>query len=178
MPDDSGVVSALRAQRPRRRAPTSRSAERPPAVPPQLTTPPAPAATPPVSPVAEHQLPVTRDAEPAASPPAASRDTSRLQTVTEASSDASRDADEILHDDVLSLPAPLAASPDDPTVNFAVRVRRPFDELLSRRIGELRAGGVRSSKVELTEMLLAELALATADDLESRLAVFRRHAPR
>ncbi len=177
MPDDSGVVSALRAQRPRRRAPTSRSAERPPAVPPQLTTPPAPAATPPVAPVAEHQLPVTRDAEPAASPPAASRDTSHLQTVTEASSDASRDADEILHD-VSSPPAPLAASPDDPTVNFAVRVRRPFDELLSRRIGELRAGGVRSSKVELTEMLLAELALATAHDLESRLTVFRRHAPR
>lgn len=177
MPDDSGVVSALRAQRPRRQAPTPRSADRPPAIPPQLTTPPASAATPPAAPATEHQPSITRDAEPAASPPAASRDTSRPQTVTEASGDASRDAGQVLHD-VSSPPAPLAASPDDPTVNFAVRVRRPFDELLSRRIGELRAGGVRSSKVELTEMLLAELALASAHDLERRLAVFRRHAPR
>ena len=73
---------------------------------------------------------------------------------------------------------PLAASPDEPTVNFAVRIRRPFDELLSRRIGELRARGVRSSKVELTEMLLAELAPAKPADLERRLAIFRRQAPR
>ena len=73
---------------------------------------------------------------------------------------------------------PLGASPDEPTVNFAVRIRRPFDELLSRRIGELRARGVRSSKVELTEMLLAELAPAKPADLERRLAIFRRQAPR
>jgi hypothetical protein len=72
----------------------------------------------------------------------------------------------------------LAASPDEPTVNFAVRIRRPFDELLSRRIGELRARGVRSSKVELTEMLLAELAAAKPADLERRLAIYRRQAPR
>jgi hypothetical protein len=72
----------------------------------------------------------------------------------------------------------LAASPDEPTVNFAVRIRRPFDELLSIRIGELRARGVRSSKVELTEMLLAELAPAKPADLERRLAIFRRQAPR
>jgi hypothetical protein len=63
-------------------------------------------------------------------------------------------------------------------VNFAVRIRRPFDDLLSRRIGELRAAGVRSSKVELTEMLLAELTLTTATELETRLAAFRRQAPR
>ncbi len=76
------------------------------------------------------------------------------------------------------LPGPLAASPDEPTVNFAVRVRRSFDELLSIRLGELRARGVRSSKVEITEMLLAELATTDVGDIEQRLSIFRRSAPR
>jgi len=150
MPDDSGVVSALRAQRPKRRAPTPR-ANRSPAVAPELTSSPlAPAPAPrsdPTPQAADRSLPE----QPAAT---IGQDAPPPPTVS------------------------LSASADTPTVNFAVRIRRPFDELLSRRIGELRARGVRSSKVELTEMLLAELEPTAPEDLEQRLAAFRRHAPR
>jgi hypothetical protein len=73
---------------------------------------------------------------------------------------------------------PLQVPFDDPPTNWAVRVRRTLDELTSQRLGELRARGVKSSKVELTELLLWELDDSTAHDLEKRLAHFRRNAPR
>jgi secreted protein with Ig-like and vWFA domain len=73
---------------------------------------------------------------------------------------------------------PLLVPLDDPTTNYAVRVRRTLDELLSRRLGQLRVDGVRSSKVELTELLLWELAEVTPEALEERLSRFRRAAPR
>jgi hypothetical protein len=151
MPDDSGVVSALRAQRPKRQAPTPRTRERAPATPPQVLPPAEPA-------------PRAIDTSPPLIRPA------HEQTHPAADKPKERAA--------LAPSVALAASPDEPTVNFAVRIRRSFDELLSRRIGELRARGVRSSKVEITEMLLAELALAKPDALEQRLATFRRRAPR
>jgi hypothetical protein len=149
MPDDSGVISTLRAQRPKRQAPSPRIGDRVPATPPQVAPPAEPVSRPDDAETAPNAPEENAPPEPPSQPPQA-----------------------------LPLSVPLAASPDEPTVNFAVRIRRPFDELLSRRIGELRARGVRSSKVEMTEMLLAELSPAKPGDLEKRLALFRRQAPR
>jgi hypothetical protein len=73
---------------------------------------------------------------------------------------------------------PLQLQPDEPIANFAVRVRRSLDDLVAWRLAELRRHGVRTTKVELTEMLLWELAGSDLDDLKQRLAAFRRHAPR
>ena len=67
--------------------------------------------------------------------------------------------------------------PGDPPVNLAIRVRRPLDEHLVDLLHELRKAGVRSSKVELIEMLLWELPADTAA-VRTRLAEFRRAAPR
>lgn len=73
---------------------------------------------------------------------------------------------------------PLQVPNDDRPTNYAVRVRWTLDDLASRRLGELRARGVKSSKVELTELLLWELDSSSAAELEERLARFRRYAPR
>lgn len=70
---------------------------------------------------------------------------------------------------------PVSAS--DPPVNLAIRVRRPLDEHLVDVLHDLRKAGVRSSKVELVEMLLWELP-ADAAAVRARLADFRRAAPR
>jgi hypothetical protein len=73
---------------------------------------------------------------------------------------------------------PLRLAADEPIVNYAVRVRRSLDDLVAWRLAELRRQGVRTTKVELTELLLWELSAAPAEDLARRLAEFRRHAPR
>jgi hypothetical protein len=69
-------------------------------------------------------------------------------------------------------------SPTDASANLAVRVRRPLDERLADLVYGLRRGGVRSSKVELVEMLLYELPPTATPELRKRLSRFRRHAPR
>lgn len=69
-------------------------------------------------------------------------------------------------------------SPSLPAANLAIRVRRPLDDRLADAIHELRRGGVRTSKVELVEMLLWELDTADLDGLRKRIARFRRAAPR
>jgi hypothetical protein len=74
--------------------------------------------------------------------------------------------------------AALRLDPDEPTANYAVRVRRSLDDLVAWRLAELRRHGARASKVELTEMLLWELADADSDDLAARLERFRGYAPR
>ncbi len=78
-------------------------------------------------------------------------------------------------------PAPASRRPpvsaSDPPVNLAIRVRRPLDEHLVDVLHDLRKAGVRSSKVELVEMLLWELP-ADAAAVRARLADFRRAAPR
>jgi hypothetical protein len=63
-------------------------------------------------------------------------------------------------------------------VNLAIRVRGPLDDRLAELIHALRREGVRTSKVELIEMLLWELPEALTPDLRERLARFRRFAPR
>jgi hypothetical protein len=75
--------------------------------------------------------------------------------------------------------APRAALPADaPAANLAIRVRRPLDEHLADLIHQLRRRGVRTSKVELIEVLLWELPERATPELVERLARFRRAAPR
>jgi hypothetical protein len=75
-------------------------------------------------------------------------------------------------------PAPLRLAPDLPPVNLAIRVRKPLDDRLAEQIHELRRAGVRTSKVELVEMLLWELPEGRPDALRERLRAFRACAPR
>jgi hypothetical protein len=67
--------------------------------------------------------------------------------------------------------------PSDPPVNLAIRVRQPLDEHLVDLLHDLRKSGVRSSKVELIEMLLWELP-SDIEVVRTRLGAFRRAAPR
>ena len=69
-------------------------------------------------------------------------------------------------------------APDLPPVNLAIRVRKPLDDGLVDTIHALRAQGVRTSKVELIEMLLWESAGVPAEAVRERLRVFREWAPR
>jgi hypothetical protein len=69
-------------------------------------------------------------------------------------------------------------APDLPPVNLAIRVRRPLDDHLADLIHALRREGVRTSKVELIEMLLWEQTSEDAAGVRARLADFRAAAPR
>jgi hypothetical protein len=69
-------------------------------------------------------------------------------------------------------------APDLPPVNLAIRVRRPLDDHLADLIHALRRDGVRTSKVELIEMLLWEQTSEDAAAVRARLADFRAAAPR
>ena len=72
----------------------------------------------------------------------------------------------------------LRLEPDLPPVNLAIRVRKPLDDRLADLIHELRGAGVRTSKVELIEMLLWELPEDQLPALRERLRQFRDWAPR
>lgn len=72
---------------------------------------------------------------------------------------------------VLRVPA------DAPAVNLAIRVRRPLDDALVDVIHDLRRRDVRTSKVELIELLLWEL-VGQPGDVVTRLGAFRAAAPR
>ena len=69
-------------------------------------------------------------------------------------------------------------APDLPPVNLAIRVRKPLDDHLADLIHDLRHDGVRTSKVELIEMLLWEQTSEDARALRERLGAFRAAAPR
>jgi len=75
-------------------------------------------------------------------------------------------------------PEPLRLAPDLPPVNLAIRVRKPLDDRLAELIHELRRDGVRTSKVELIEMLLWELPDGRPEAVRERLRRFRDCAPR
>ena len=68
--------------------------------------------------------------------------------------------------------------PSDPLANLAVRVRRPLDKRLGSLVYKLGEEEVKTSKAEVIEMLLWELPSEPSDDFRSRLAAFRRAAPR
>jgi hypothetical protein len=69
-------------------------------------------------------------------------------------------------------------APDLAPVNLAIRVRKPLDDHLADLIDDLRRGGVRTSKVELIEMLLWEQTSEDAAAVRARLGAFRAAAPR
>jgi hypothetical protein len=73
-------------------------------------------------------------------------------------------------------PRPLVG-PEDRVANLAIRVRQPLDAHLAEVIHAFRREGVRTSKVELIEMLLWELP-ADPGQVRGRLAAFRTAAPR
>jgi hypothetical protein len=74
--------------------------------------------------------------------------------------------------------SPVRLAPDLPPVNLAIRVRKPLDDALADTIHALRGAGVRTSKVELIEMLLWESAGAAPEAVRERLRTFREWAPR
>jgi len=76
------------------------------------------------------------------------------------------------------VPEPLRLAADLPPVNLAIRVRRPLDDRLADLIHDLRRAGVRTSKVELIEMLLWELPEGEREGVRDRLRRFREWAPR
>ena len=73
---------------------------------------------------------------------------------------------------------PVRLSADLPPVNLAIRVRKPLDDRLVEVIHQLRQDGVRTSKVELIEMLLWEMPDDQLGALRERLRQFRDWAPR
>lgn len=75
-------------------------------------------------------------------------------------------------------PARPRLAPDLPPVNLAIRVRKPLDDHLADLIHDLRRDGVRTSKVELIEMLLWEQTSEDAEAVRRRLGAFRDAAPR
>ena len=77
-----------------------------------------------------------------------------------------------------SAPAPARLAPDLPPANLAIRVRKPLDDRLADLIHALRREGVRTSKVELIEMLLWELPDDDPAGARERLRRFRAFAPR
>jgi hypothetical protein len=77
-----------------------------------------------------------------------------------------------------AVPAPARLAPDLPPANLAIRVRRPLDDRLAELIHALRREGVRTSKVELIEMLLWELPEDDPAGARERLRRFRAFAPR
>lgn len=72
----------------------------------------------------------------------------------------------------------IRLSADLPPVNLAIRVRKPLDDRLADVIHQLRRDGVRTSKVELIEMLLWELPEDQLAAVRERLRQFRDWAPR
>ena len=75
-------------------------------------------------------------------------------------------------------PSRMRLSADLPPVNLAIRVRKPLDDRLADVIHQLRGDGVRTSKVELIEMLLWEMPDDQPAALRERLRQFRDWAPR
>ena len=83
-------------------------------------------------------------------------------------------------------PAPAAEAPDphpattpgEPLANLAIRPRRSLDNRLGDLVHALRREGIRTSKVELVELLLWDLPAGPTSQLRARLASFRRQAPR
>lgn len=73
-------------------------------------------------------------------------------------------------------PRPVVG-PEDRVANLAIRVRQPLDAHLAEVVHAFRREGVRTSKVELIELLLWELP-ADPTQVRGRLAAFRTAAPR
>ncbi len=68
--------------------------------------------------------------------------------------------------------------PNDPHVYLSARVRQPLEDHLCELLHQLRRAGVRSSKVELIEMMLWALPPTPDTELLGTLQAFRTAAPR
>lgn len=71
-----------------------------------------------------------------------------------------------------------ATRPEESLRNLALRVRASLDDRLNDLVYQLRREGIRTSKVELVEMLLWNLPGRPSADVRSGLEAFRRAAPR
>lgn len=67
---------------------------------------------------------------------------------------------------------------DEPLSNLNVRVRASLNERVDDLVYELRKQGLRTSKAELVEALLAALPPHPTPELTDRLTTFRRLSPR
>jgi hypothetical protein len=177
---DASVIEQLQAKRsrPRREPPTRRPARTAPTAPTVAAVAPDTAAISSPSqldkkPAVPKRTSVTgaTGPGPTAVTSAPAEEAPALPTGTESAAD---------RPDIRNKPAggPLRLVADEPTANYAVRVRRSLDELVAWRLAELRRHGVRASKVEITEMLLWELADADLEQIVTRIERFRDHAPR
>jgi hypothetical protein len=175
MPDaDDSVIEQLAARRSRaRREPPPRRPARGAPVPPEVTG----DATAPAASERTARAPQQAPTRPASPPPTGS-ERSPAQRSSASSAGARKSRPSSTSKEAPGGQHPIQLQPDEPIANFAVRVRRSLDDLVAWRLAELRRQGVRTTKVELTEMLLWELAGSDLDDLKQRLAAFRRHAPR
>jgi hypothetical protein len=180
---DASIIEQLQAKRsrPRREPPTRRPARTAPAPPTVAAVAPNTAAISSPSQLDAKPAAATRTDEkqamgaagtaPTAVTSASAEEALALPTGTESASDRSDVGDR-------GGGGPLRLVADEPTANYAVRVRRSLDDLVAWRLAELRRHGVRASKVELTEMLLWELADADLEQIVTRIERFRAHAPR
>lgn len=67
-------------------------------------------------------------------------------------------------------------SPDDPTANLAIRVRRPLDDRLADVVAAFRRDGIRTSKVEIISALLWHLPTRSTAELRAQLREYRAAA--
>ena len=149
MADQPGIdLMRRRIERASRQAPPSRRPAGPPEESASDGAPAAPAA-----------VPEALDSEPSATRPAAPRRPAPARARSRAA-------------------APIRLEADLPAVNLAIRVRKPLDDRLAEVIHQLRGDGVRTSKVELIEMLLWEMPDDAPTTLRERLRQFRDWAPR
>ena len=151
MADQPGIdLMRRRIERASRQAPPSRH----PVEEPSVAVPAASVVEPAAAPETARPRPV----RPAAQPRASTTTTTTGRTVRRA--------------------APVRLGSDLPPVNLAIRVRKPLDDRLAEVIHQLRHDGVRTSKVELIEMLLWEMPDDQLPGLRERLRQFRDWAPR
>jgi hypothetical protein len=73
---------------------------------------------------------------------------------------------------------PVPPKANEPMANLAIRVRKSLDDRLADVIHDLRRYGVRSSKAEVIELLLAALPGEAESVLLDQLNSFRIRAPR
>jgi hypothetical protein len=173
------VIQALEARRARRQPPARRPASGAPA-PPALTQT-TPDALTHREQAGSERRDAANDARPERTTPALSNPNLTFAPPAEAASvspDSAADARRSPAAHTASEASLVSVGRDEPIANYAVRVRRSLDDLAAWRLAELRRHGVRTSKVELTEMLLWELAHADLEELNQRVAAFRSHAPR
>jgi hypothetical protein len=176
---DDDVIAQLqqRRTRPRRTPPAHRPAQGTP-TPPEIHTTASTATEDPERPVATTTATDIKDSQATIAPIDPGSRKPREPTRDSTPAAATRTPTSSPHANAGEKPQRLRLDPDEPSANYAVRVRRTLDDLVAWRLAELRRNGVRCSKVELTEMLLWEIADIDVTGLTARLKAFREHASR